>query len=137
MSIAFLDTVRLLAIRLPPMTELRPRGVAQEKRRKSASKPCILPIVLRGLHSGVHSRVERYPMLRRSLVPALVLVCLSAFAPGGAVSAQERISVEGDVKFGNGSLPNQRLEVLLMSMASMETKRGSTDKLGKFNFFNV
>jgi hypothetical protein len=75
-------------------------------------------------------------MLRRSIVPVALLVCL-AFAPRSAVSAQERITIEGDVKVGRGNFPNQRLEVVLMSMMSMEAKRGFTDQQGKFSFFGV
>jgi hypothetical protein len=69
-------------------------------------------------------------MVHRSLL--FVILTLTPFA----VSAQERISIDGDVKVDRGTTPDTRLEVVLSSRG-VEVARTRTDFKGKFSFFNV
>ena len=78
-------------------------------------------------------------MHSRSVLYGLMLAHLmvTPFGMGGTVAAQERITVDGDVKVGRGSAPDTRLEVILMTAVGVEVKRVYTDLEGKFSFFNV
>jgi Flp pilus assembly protein TadD len=77
-------------------------------------------------------------MLRRSLcLRGLALASLLVVSIGPGALAQERISIEGDVKLEHGSAPNQRLEAILMTNVGAEVERVFTSPDGTFSFFNV